>query len=964
MFTPPEANSGFIPKEAFVPPEASQAEPTGDTMLNKVAHGIEAVTGPISNAVGRIVAPGVKTLSDISKLPDKAPSLLKPAAEVAAAPAQAALFGLKALGTGSKVLEKAGDYIAEKGGQYAPPEVAAAAGTLVSKAPDFLATLSGGKAALEAAEAAAAKKAAIEAFVKEGPDVAALPPQPELPIGPVEDTAKPVMKLEKLTVARKLPDGSVVKGHNSGEVTRQIMDLQLQGKDAEANAVRKAFLESKGFVDAQGEFIPPEAALQRLEGQGPGANEGFARERSFISDKSGVTEPPPAEPPAPPIKPIGPEISGKQQKLFDESIPQGKLARPLPIKKPQDVQRYITPQPAPEEQIPLVQAEDGKLAGEPFKAPSPEATVQPKLPVGRIEKGIPTEPFKVLEDENKSFMKGSMDRVKAFQTAEIPDIDKYNPLTSRVELNKKLGPLQDKAVEQFQAGAKASMEARKSALDIKQGLKQFPVKPGSLNSEVLATYTESPNKMESYGRLVQAVGQDEADKVVAAHNYMKATYDRLLPMINRVRTDNGLSPIPYRSNYMPHMNEVSLLDQMGLTDLIGTPEGEATVNAVMKDSEALKQSAKFGKLKDVVFGHTHRIGGEYAQDAVESFTHYVDGALNYIKMQPYVNELNASASAVENKLPNLSVYLRDQANFIAGKKHAVDAAAESMNKPFVKGFEKLQRVAVGNLITGNPTVAYTQLFGELPAFAKYPTRDFLHAAFEQVTNPELRAYAYAHSPVLQDRALDEVERAANSGAVRRSLNKVTAVFDYEVANHTWITGFLSGIRSGMSPEEAAAKAEEFTALSQGFTSKVNTPPLMRSKLFQAGVPLQNQSLAAARTLSKHLWTDTDLAGKAKIATKLGISGAALAAVFKGIFGRDNNPLTPTNFVPLGGTVERGIGGPVFGSAHDIYGATSSTSRARAAIKAAFLFQPFIPAGEQVGRFVTDAVLGPPEHKRK
>lgn len=903
-------------------PDQSQTaqEPPQDTMLNRVASGINRVTEPIGRAVEAVVSPFVKTALDISQLPDKVdesaiPDIAKPVvkslASTAVAPVKAGLMGMQAMGAGFEALEKGGEYIAEKGGELGvPPEIAAGVGTLVSKGPDIAATLTGGGQLLAQAGKAGAKTAAKKAFIESAEALKALPKQPAL-LHEGAETIKPVYKLEQLKAGTKQPTGEIEIGHRSAHIQKAYNDL-LATDPAAAKDFLRSELNKKGFLTKEGDFINPDEAIKLLEGQ-PQGGLGFALERPFSSTKSGI------EPKLLPDQPVKGAIEFDRKDILD-------------INKKAKTNLQV-----PEEQLDLFERQPSK--------------------------GKPTSPISMPEKTERSFLEGSKERINEFKVAEnIKDVDPKNPLTSRVELNTKLGALESTATKQLKAGAEQSNLARRDALRVQgEFQKDFAIKPETLDSDVLFTYAESPSKAAAYQQLATTVGKEEADKVKAAAEYMKKTHDFYWAKVNEVRQQNGLAPIPYRENYVSHFHEFNVLEKLGLTDKVGTAEGAKIIEELGRPVT----DNIYGRLKDVVFNHTKRQGDESIMDAAGSFNRYVNSAENYIKMQPYVNELNATAKTVQSKLPNLAGYIKDQADFIAGKQSAIDAGVEYIfSKPFLQGMYALQQNAVKNVVQGSPKVAMTQLFGELPTFATFPVRDFANGIMKQVLDPNLRAVAYNQSQVLKDRAFDLVERNLVAGPVSKQLNNLTSFFDYEVVNHAWITAYLNALRTGAPMQEAVAAAEKFAALSQSLTSPVNTPPMLRSKAIQSLIPLQNQQIAYARYLTQQMWKDKTLTQKGLIAAKAAISGSAIAALQQYMFGdRGESPLNPTNWVPLGGVLQRGMGGPVLSSAGDFVNAKTQEGKIRALIRAAFLIQKPIPAGAQVGRFVEKAVMGEKERGR-
>lgn len=601
-----------------------------------------------------------------------------------------------------------------------------------------------------------------------------------------------------------------------------------------------------------------------------------------------------------------------------------------------------TPMVPKTEQAKLIERAANDEMREPIVPPSPPKPPSPLLP-------------------------GAEARIKAFSEVPSTQIDPRNPLTSRAELNKKVGQLEQTATDQWLAGVDAENKAIEGSLKDKSGLRDVTkIKPDSLESQALFHYIESPDKIVDYGKLASTAGQDVADDVAKAEMYIRGKLDSILPEVNKVRGINGLPPITYRENYITHMNEMNVLSSLNKLDILGTEEGAAIAKGVMDSDSAIAKSNPnlYSKLKEVVFPYVQRKNEEYATDAINAFDRYMDNAHRYIQTQPYVNELINSASAVESKNPNLANYLRQQANFISGGRSPIDKAMEMVvDKDLLRLAMQLQNNAKGNVITLNPSVPITQLFGLTSTVGKYPLRDSLMASMQSFADPGLQKFALANSPVLQTRALQAAENTLNAGPVVKASAKVIAWFDYKVAEISWMSAFKNAIKT-KPLKEALNEANEWTAITQSHQGRVSTPPFMQSKTVQTVLPLMNQQVAAARSLLLNTFQGKSLTGKALAAGKILAFGAAVAALKSAVTGREDNPLSPTNVLPFGGVLERGMGGPVFNAASRMATAKSQEDLIRQTIRGMFLVQSKIPGGATVGRFVENAVMGEPKKRKK
>lgn len=896
----PKLNLSALPDKA---PQQQPAQPA--PMLDRVASGINRLTAPIGKAVESVTTPLIKTALNIAALPDKAPSLLKPAAEVAAAPAKLALSSLDLLGKGTKALEDVGSLAAEKLPEYGVnPNIAAGVGTLISRAPDIYGTLAGGTSLLKAAGKAASKKAALDAFNKvKVPEINTMAGQAELLPKEAGVAAKPVMKLEQLKAATRQPTGEIFVGHKNGPIQQRYNEL-LKADRAAAQQFLEEELRKKGFVTKAGEFLSPDQAIAQIEGQGPAAQQGLARELPFPSTQSGITP-----------KPINPEAKGIELSRADiqEINKKGKT----------NVQ-------VPGEQLNLFSKE--------------------------VPRGKPTQPFKM--PVTSPLLPGADARVKKFATTPITDVSANNPLTSRVEMNKRLGSLEATAYQQYKVMGEQANKAEASTNKIRSTTMPG-FKANTIDSETLFNYIESPNKIQFLDEL-NKIDPSLATRVRAVEPGARRVYDDLLNQVNRVRAVNNEAPIARRENYITHFKELSVLDNVGQLAKAGTPEGDKLASEILKSSNELANNAKYAHLKDITFRYVRRkLSPDFEKDAVGALDKYAKSANRYIHMQPVVNELHASADALEKSAPNAANYIRDQADFLAGKPEFIDQGIEKLfGKEGVKLVHTISQRAKSNILLGNASTVLRQSQSLVPTVSDNRLSSVAKAA-SNLLDDDMEAFALTHSNVLQARAVEAEGRNIGAGPVGKGLNNLLSQADYQFAKLAWFSKFNDSLASGKPLEMAVKDAEEFAAMSQGHTSLVNTPPILRSKLSQELLAFQNQALANARFISTHLWKGKTTPEVMAAATKLGVTFYALQQLEEEVLGKSRE--NATDYIPLVSAATRGLTGPGLSVLIDPLKTGSPESFARALIKSAFLVQNKIPAGLAVGKAVSNAVLGAPDN---
>lgn len=570
----------------------------------------------------------------------------------------------------------------------------------------------------------------------------------------------------------------------------------------------------------------------------------------------------------------------------------------------------------------------------------------------RAAEDIGREPLQA--DMPKSGMlDGAEKRIAAFAEGAkaTPDVAATNPLTSRYEMNKQLGTLENTAREQLQTAAKAEVAGEQiSSKKIDHLYKTYGFKPESMESAAVKVYGEAKDKLTAQALLRQNVGEAKANKIIEAENYMAKEYKDYLGRLRKA----GLN-IAERQDYHNHINEINILNDVGLMTKAGTPEGEELAKRILTDAEQGKLN-KFMRVLDVPFNHLKRKGGADVDDAVTGFARYAKESERYIAMQPYVKELQATADAVEGTMPNLAMYLRNQSDYIAGKKQAVDSSIQSIVGPEgFRAFVELTNRMKGNILQANPSVAYSQLFSLPVTAGAVPVKDFVVGAAKSMANPSFRDFMYKNSPVIQSRILSNAERGRYDSAATKSLDAVTAFLDTNIIGHAWAAKFNQLIGEGKPVDEAISLAEEFASMTNGFLSKTNTPEMLRSQTAQSLMPFMNQVLAQSRYVVREMFKGKSLAGKAGTAVKMGLTGSAIGIVGS-LFDEDKeitDPVNPMNYIPMGPAASRGLGGPVLSTTGRIMNAKSMEERLMEIFKGLLLSQKKIPAGLMVGKGVEE-----------
>lgn len=401
--------------------------------------------------------------------------------------------------------------------------------------------------------------------------------------------------------------------------------------------------------------------------------------------------------------------------------------------------------------------------------------------------------------------------------------------------------------EQQAAAADAMDVARKRLISDIREAEQFGFREGSAESSAIQELGEGRLTPE---RAIAQFGPEKAAKMGEALKYLRIRYDEYLDAVNGIRLKRGMDAIPRRSDFFSHFQEMSLLDET--LDLFTRKSAKALMDRgkeMLSDLQLKSQMLR--KFKNVIFAHTSRPEGlPFTSDAIGGFIRYSRSANRFVHMQPLVDEIFESAKLLRKGAPRLATYLEDWGSFMAGKAQFVDVALRKTVGPeMVDVASQLSSGFVSGVVEGNPSVVLAQLFGLPVVAAENGLVRTAASLAARVINPEVRTLALANSRVLRDRLLDAEETLLRRGKLRTALSVPMFVADREIVMAGWIGTFQNNVQKGT--KVAMRLADEFVAKSQGWTSIVNKPTLLRSQTFQKFFPLQNQATAFVNTV----WED-------------------------------------------------------------------------------------------------------------
>ena len=757
------------------------------------------------------------------------------------------------------------------------------------------------------------EKAGLEKFLAGAKDINALPAQPELPLGPIENVRPPIAKAMN---APKMEEDI------AGATTR---DITAQAPIMGASNTPKIEVYSKGTMGKGPNAVTiwgvrgDPAEISKL-GFGPdpaSIPENILREKGVPLPGEVPPKPAPVfgETPAP--APLSDEIKTNAQMI---------QFSPSDIRDINKKGKMNLPVPAEQQSLSGIEANRGNVT-----APIKQVTSAKEAPLPE----------------------GAAQRISLFSTTAGKDVAAANPLSTSSELATKTGKLEPVLRDQLQSGLKLEAEGERKANEILNTFKKsHGFEPTSLESQAISVYGRSPNKIAARQLLDETVGAEKASKIVKAEQEMRTQYNNLRERMNVERIANGEPPIPFKEDYFPQLHDMNLLNDLGLPNKIGTAEGDEIAKRIFTDNEQLKNS-KFNHLSDIVFKHLKKQGVPDVEDAVTGYQKYVRESERKIALQPHVNELRQTAEAIKDTYPNLAKAYIDRADHIAGKVNSLDASIQNTigNEAFNTFVEATNRMKK-NLIQFNPHVPISQTFVLPSIAADLPIQDSMAGAVKALGNKEFRNFLVENSPTIQLRLAGREAQAINQGRLAALGSAPSDFVDSNTLLYAMAGKFTQLTRAGVPAEEAIKQAKQFASLTQSTLSKLNTAPILRSKTSQAALPFMNQVLSQARFVGTQLFKNKSLTEKAATAAKLAGTGLAIATATQLLLGdKAGTPLDPAQYVPMGNVLEQGIGGPLIGSAGRLLKAKSNDERLTQAFRTIMLLQNKIPGGLQVSKMV-------------
>lgn len=396
----------------------------------------------------------------------------------------------------------------------------------------------------------------------------------------------------------------------------------------------------------------------------------------------------------------------------------------------------------------------------------------------------------------------------------------------------------------------------------REDIKKLGIKARSKESAAVQKYVEKVYINEhgeeiSYGDKELAKEFPDVktqEKIKHASEVFRNKYDTYIDQINNVLTDLGYDAIPKRKDYMRHFTEISdKLSQWGVPFNRNDMDSEN----LPTDINGLTEFNRPGK--NWFASSLERKGMKTTYDAITGIDGYLEGAGNlifhtadiqrYRTLSKFIRETYGQthgldnvdsltdaefeqrvADIQDNKLSKYVAWLDEQANALAGKKGAIDRAAERFLGRRVYTALNTLKSQVGSNMTGfNVRSALTNFASAVQGASKTSKLSFVKGTVSTINN-------IFHKDGLIDKS-DFLTARFGSDMLSKKLwqkvSKAGQIFmtgsDYFTANQIWRSKYFENLSKGMKEQEAISNADDFSARIMGDRSQGSTAELFNSK---------------------------------------------------------------------------------------------------------------------------------------
>jgi hypothetical protein len=312
-------------------------------------------------------------------------------------------------------------------------------------------------------------------------------------------------------------------------------------------------------------------------------------------------------------------------------------------------------------------------------------------------------------------------------------------------------------------------------------------------------------------------------------DFGRALTDNYFERLNVQRVALGNKPIPFRENYITHVQDLTVLDRIGV-NLVTTKNIDEIIDPLGTASRT-KQRASF-------FAEKARVGGgQTREDYVGALMAYVHIAERELNMNPVAAKINAIIPSLPGV--NERVYWQRFVNeaVLEGETvldKAIDAIAPLR---LTKHFGQFSGITSRGALLANVNVASLQPTTWFLNPAKFKTRHLMSATVESLT-PQGRKFVVDNSKLRTIRSFERGDvEFSNLTKVENAVNFFTRELDLNMFDITWTGAYKNGRRDIINPKtgkhlehnEAVHYADIIAGQTQAMYDKLLVPPILRSK---------------------------------------------------------------------------------------------------------------------------------------
>lgn len=381
-------------------------------------------------------------------------------------------------------------------------------------------------------------------------------------------------------------------------------------------------------------------------------------------------------------------------------------------------------------------------------------------------------------------------------------------------------------------------------------MQKLGIKRNSKEDSLIQLYGE---KMIDLAQLQQASPEKwQAIKQAAEHD--RNLYDDMLDKWNEVRAKYGYPPIPKRTDYFRHFNEIGFFTKnygfLSSKDQLPT--------------ELAGKTEFFKPGKPFTTAELSRTGNQTKYSAIGGLDNYIDAVSKQIfhidsiqRGRAFERYLEESAKYAANtpeklKLANFATNLREYVNSgLAGKVAAIDRSIENyIGRPAIKAVQNISSLIGKNIIAGNISVAMTHLITLPINVATTDKVPFTKGLIDTLTSPfhkePFNIIDGQESSFLTRRFPIESILPTNLDKVQNVLSYLFQAADQFKSRLAVAGKYYEGIDNGLAPKDAMEKADNYARRLVGDYSIGQRPNILNAKTMRLFAQFQlglNDSLS-------------------------------------------------------------------------------------------------------------------------